>query len=213
MAARKLSAMTPEDRAAKVAALSPAWAREYIGQLEDLTRALHAQLTEARRQGAEDLNLAREISGARDRLVTSDQTPARAECTLHQPLPVAGCAACETMSLAEWQDRYTRHSGQQADTQLAGPDGSVISTSVWTGAGITPPDGEYATARVLDGRANMEPLADLPEGAEIRFADFYQVHYGSSEGTGDARVLVVETDQPMIMQPMAPYRIIITRAG
>lgn len=37
---------TPEERAAKIAKLPP-WAREYIGQLENLTRTLAAQLQQA----------------------------------------------------------------------------------------------------------------------------------------------------------------------
>ena len=151
MPPRKLAAMTPEERAAKVEALSPAWAREYILQLESLTRTLHAQLQAAQAQGANDLTLAGEISGARDRLAA-------------QVIP-----------------------------------------------GITAPNGEYATIRVLDGRANMEPLADLPEGAEIRFAGFYQVRYGDHETTAGARVLVVETDAAMIIRPVSQTETIIAR--
>lgn len=76
MPPRNATAMTPDEREAKVAALKPQWAQDYIRQLEALTRTLHQQLTEARAQDAADLNLAREISGARDRLADgrSDQS-------------------------------------------------------------------------------------------------------------------------------------------
>lgn len=150
MAARSASAMTPEEREAKVAALRPQWAQDYIRQLEALTRTLHQQLTEAREQGAGDLALAHEISGARDRLA-------------------------------------------------ALPDG------------IKAPEGEYATARVLDGRANMEPVADLPEGAEVRWVDFFQVRYGDHEATAGARALVVAGDGPLVVRPVDQDTIIIAR--
>jgi hypothetical protein len=156
MPPRNPAQMTPEERAAKVGALKPEWAKTYIRQLEGITRHLAAQLAAAQQAVTGVTEIA---DHARDELRQRDSESAPG-------LP-----------------------------------------------GITPPSGEYATIRVLDGRANMKPVADLPEGAEIRFADFYQVHYGSGEGAGGARVLVVETDQPMVVQPMAPYRIIITRAG
>jgi hypothetical protein len=117
------------------------------------------------------------------------------------------------MSLAEWKDRYARHFEHGTDTQLVGPDGSVISTSVWTGAGITPPSGDWTVVRVLDGAADMKPLADLPHKAEIRFADAYQVHYGAHESTGGARVLVVETDNAMQVRPVSPNEILIVAMG
>jgi chemotaxis regulatin CheY-phosphate phosphatase CheZ len=151
MTTRNVTAMTPEERAAKVEALKPAWAKDYILQLESLTRTLHAQLTEAKRQDAADLELAREISGARDRVAA-------------QVIP-----------------------------------------------GIAPPSGEYATARVLDGRANMEPVADLAEGAEVLFAGFYQVHYGDHETTAGARVLVIEGSNSLIVRPVSQTTVIIAR--
>lgn len=197
--------MTPEERAAKVGALKPAWAKDYIRQLEDLTRALHAQLTETQQR----LRDAYEPEGGG----WSPPEPglARAECELHQPVPVPGCAACETMSLQEWKDRYARHAQQRADTQLIQPDGSVVSTSVM--AGITPPSGDWTVVRVLDGAAGMEPLADLPHKAVIRFADSYQVRYGTHETTGGARVLVVETDSTMQMRPVSQTQILIIAQG
>lgn len=42
--------LTPEERAAKIAKL-PAWARNEIATLENLTRTLHAQLQAAREHG------------------------------------------------------------------------------------------------------------------------------------------------------------------
>lgn len=47
MPPRNATAMTPDEREAKVAALKPQWAQDYIRQLEALTRTLHTQLTEA----------------------------------------------------------------------------------------------------------------------------------------------------------------------
>ena len=153
MPPRKLSAMTPDERAAKVGTLSPAWAKDYILQLESLTRTLHAQLQAAQAQGAGDLELAGEISGARDRLAA-------------QVIP-----------------------------------------------GITPPSGDWTVIRVLDGAANMEPLADLPHKAEIRFVDSYQVHYGYHETTGGTRVLIVETDNAMQVRPVSPTEVLIIAMG
>jgi hypothetical protein len=167
MPPRKLSAMTPEDLEAKVEALTPAWAKDYIRQLEGLTRTLHAQLQAALAQDQVDLSLAGEISDARDGLAA--KLPAQPETA---------------------------------------PEGTQIT---WP-AGIRAPNGEYATARVLDGAANMEPLADLAEAAEVRFADFYQVHYGAHETSGGARALIVETDQPMTIRPVGWGAVIISRA-
>ena len=217
MPAKAPARMTPEERAAKVDALKPAWAKDYIRQLESLTRTLHAQLRAAQAQAV----TGEDASQYQDRGLPQDwdnppyeyqvTAPARAECTLHQPLPVPGCAACETLSLAEWKDRYARHSQQRADTQLVQPDGSVVSTSVIPG--ITPPSGDWTVVRVLDGAANMEPLADLPHKAEIRFAGSYQVHYGAHESTGGARVLIVETDAAMQVRPVSPNEVLIVAMG
>jgi hypothetical protein len=79
-------------------------------------------------------------------------------------------------------------------------------------AGITPPQGEYATARVL-AHGTGEPLADLPERAGIQFAGFYQVRYGDHETTGGARVLIVETSAPLLIRPLSPTAVIIARGG
>ena len=207
MASRTLSAMTPEELEAKVAALKPAWALDYIRQLEALTRTLHAQLTEtqeklaaAQAQGAEDLNLAREISGARDRL-------ADAAADLHEH--PEGTHA----------HPYTRpdHDHIIAEGRIAEAPEDAYDPSDPDGpprpvpAGLLPPHGEYVTARVLDGRNGMEPLADLPEGAEVRFADFYQVRYGDHETTGDARMLIVETDTPLVVRPAGQTTVLIAR--
>jgi hypothetical protein len=189
MPPRSLAKMTPGEREAAVAALSPKWAQDYIRQLEALTRALHAQLTALREDFAG-------FPGT--------------ECVLHPDLPVPGCAACETLSLAEWKDHYARHASREpTPSSFSGMAPAPVPSLP---PGITPPQGEYATIRVLDGRAGMEPLADLPEGAEIRFADFYQARYGSTPDTGGAQVLTVETSAPMRIQPVAPYIIEITRA-
>lgn len=103
--------------------------------------------------------------------------------------------------------------GQAAEAGTFSNGVAPVLPSVWTPAGITPPDGEYATIRVLDGQANMEPVADLPDRAEIRFADFYQVHYGGHETTGGMRLLVIEGDGPIDIKPVSQTTVLICRGG
>lgn len=106
-----------------------------------------------------------------------------------------------------------QHANGQADPDMLEDLSSQTRPSVWTPAGITPPDGEYATVRVLDGQANMEPVADLPDRAEIRFADFYQVSYGDHESTGGMRVLVIQGDGPIQVRPVDQATVLIARGG
>lgn len=149
--ARNLDNMKPEELAAKVDALSPVWAKDYIRRLERLVRNLASQV--------------------------GPGSPAQPE----EPAEPSAQAPAEP--------------------------------SVWTPAGITPPNGDYATLRVLDGAADMTPLADLPDRAEIRFTDFYQVHYGAHESTGGMRVLVIEGDDKIVIHPISQYTVLISRGG
>jgi hypothetical protein len=80
-------------------------------------------------------------------------------------------------------------------------------------AGVTPPSGEYAIVRVVDGAANMDPIADLSDRAEVRFADFYQVHYGGHETTGGMRLLIVQGDGPVVIHPIGQDTVLISRGG
>lgn len=147
--ARNLDNMKPEELAAKVDALSPVWAKDYIRRLERLVRSLASQV--------------------------GPGSPAQPE-------------------------------------EPAAPTAQTPAGSVWIPAGITPPDGDYATIRVLDGTANMEPVADLSDRHEVRFTDFYQVLYGAHEITGGMRVLVIEGDQPIVIHPAGPNTVLISRA-
>lgn len=225
MPPRNLSAMTPEEREAKVATLKPQWAQDYIRELEALTRTLHAQL----------------------RLLQDGDGPVRISAEArHAAANEDGAAAQDTAGLEAARQEfpglhehpegthahpYTRpdHDHIIADSRIAeapedafdpsdpdGPprrdkSGAVLPAWAVADTGLTPPDGEYATARVLDGRAAMAPLADLPEGAEVRFTDFYQVHYGDHEVTAGARVLIVETDAPLVVRPVSQTTVIIAR--
>jgi hypothetical protein len=70
------------------------------------------------------------------------------------------------------------------------------------------------TVRVSD-RTVMADGSDVPDmglgnGAVIRFADFYEAHYGDV-GNG-ARALIVETDFPLAVVPVHQTRVIIRRA-
>jgi hypothetical protein len=74
-----------------------------------------------------------------------------------------------------------------------GPSDTVLSTDV----------------RIL---ADGSDAPDIPlgNGAHIRFADFYEVHYGNV-GSG-ARALIVDTDGPMVVIPVVSNSVIIRRA-
>jgi hypothetical protein len=152
MAARNLENMDEAEREAKVAALKPAWAQEYIRKLEG-EAAGHA-----------------EYIGRLERVAVD----------LHRQIASLG--------------------GGQAPPAPRVP-------------GMAPPEGEFAVVRVLDGAANMEPIGDLPDRAEIRFTDFYQVHYGSHEITGGMRVLVIEGDGPIQIRSVSPSVILVARGG
>lgn len=76
--------------------------------------------------------------------------------------------------------------------------------------GITPPADGYAVARVfLPG--DPVAIADLPDTAEIAFAQYFRVRYGDTPETAGARVLVVEGDGPMIIRPVSPSEFLIAR--
>lgn len=196
--------LTPDELAARIEKL-PAWARkhiaareEYIATLETLTRTLHAQLTEARKdttraigaaQPSGDLDLAREISGARDRLA-AQLTEAREQ-------------------IAAWEVAYEalRENPPEGGSAVPGQPARELPP----GVKLPQDDDGYRVVEVLDGAANMDPLLVLPDRAEIRFADFYQVRYGDTEITAGARVLVIETDSPMIIRPASQTTTLIAR--
>jgi hypothetical protein len=219
MPPRNPAQMTPEERAAKVGALKPEWARTYIRQLEGITRHLAAQLAAAQAQGAGDPALAAQVAapfyaqfGAWAR-TTAPVPPGIPDARKAFPgIPDPILAACFRQLSQDTPGLLL------ADNALPGPAPGWIppgqagnpESAAWL-AGITPPSGEYATIRVLDGRAGMEPVADLAEGAEIRFADFYQVHYGNHETTGGTRVLIVETDDSLVIRPVNQNTVIIAR--
>jgi hypothetical protein len=144
--------MSQEERAAKVAALKPAWAKDYILQLEDLTRKLADQLRNAQAQGAADLEPDGEVSEARDRI--ADRPPVYPE-------------------------------------------------------GTSQPDGREAPIQVVDGSAGMEPVIDLAETSEVRFAGFFQVHATSRDG---GVLLVVEGEGPLALIPVDPGTVVIRKA-
>lgn len=146
--------MTPQEMSAKAAELKPAWARDYIRQLEALTRDLGRRLQEA-------------YGG-------NGQAPS------------------------------TAMAADDAETEPAPPE------ITWPD-GITPPGEGYAVIRVLDGTANMEPVADLPDHAEIVFGGFFQAHFGDHELTAGARVLIIEGDGPLVIRSVDPGTIIIAR--
>jgi hypothetical protein len=54
------------------------------------------------------------------------------------------------------------------------------------------------------------PDTPLGNGAHVRFADFYEVHYGNV-GSG-ARALIVDTDGPLAVVPVVSNSVIIRRA-
>lgn len=199
---RSLANMTPEQIEEKVEALSPAWAKDYIRRLEGLTRALAAQIQAA--QPAIDFARSySEMTGGNGGI----PDPSLLAATLRPEAMGQAAAAFAT----EIRSEYRQSAAQDPD--MLEDLSSQTQPSVWTPAGITPPDGEYATVRVVDGAANMEPVADLPDRAEIRFADFYQAHYGSHESTGGMRLLVIEADGPIQVRPVSQATVLIARGG
>ena len=48
---------------------------------------------------------------------------------------------------------------------------------------------------------------------DVRFADFYAVRYDADPAGGGARVLIIETDQPMQVRPYDRDAIVIAAAG
>lgn len=76
--------------------------------------------------------------------------------------------------------------------------------------GITPPADGYAVARVfLPG--DPVAIADLPDTAEIAFAQYFRVRYGDTPETAGARVLVVEGDGALILRAAGPAEFHIAR--
>jgi hypothetical protein len=55
---------------------------------------------------------------------------------------------------------------------------------------------------------DIEGSLPLGAGVEVRFADFYSVRYGEGEA-GDAKVLVIETDESMQIRPSTSYTIVV----
>lgn len=175
--------MTPAEMSAKAAELKPAWARDYIRQLEELTRDLAGRLRDANGQPAE--------AKAADEPASRDLA---AVAELH-----------------EHPEGTHSHPHTRPDHDHVIVNGEIREAGPGHIPGITPPGGEYAVVRVLDGAASMKPLADLPDRAEIRFSDYYQVRFGDHDLTAGARVLIIETDGPLIIRPVDPGTVIIAR--
>lgn len=77
-------------------------------------------------------------------------------------------------------------------------------------AGLNPPTDGYAVARVfLPG--DPVAIADLPDKAEIAFAQYFRVRYGDTPETAGARVLVVEGDGDLILRAAGPAEFHIAR--
>lgn len=102
-------------------------------------------------------------------------------------------------------------SGLRGDVRQLERENTALRTQL---AGITEREAadtvlvaEHAPATVDD-----IPSKPLGSGVHIRFADFYEVHYGDV-GSG-ARALIIETDGPMAIVPTkyGRERIIIRRA-
>lgn len=207
--ARSLAKMTPEEIEEKVGALSPAWAKDYIRRLEGLTRALAAQLQAAQAMDG-GLTQANVIQAAGNgQVIEADPAP-----HFHTPDELGGATADRVRThIAVAHYGHQGLTGWDVGRLHAYHNG--LHDGYVTGRRSVPPfpapAGEYATVRVVDGQANMEPVADLPDKAEIRFADFYQVHYGGHETTGGMRLLVVEADGPIQVRPVNQATVLIAR--
>lgn len=217
---RTLAAMTPEQINEKVENLNPAWAKDYIRrlegqlteaqgytrQLEDLTRTLNTQLTETQgelRDARGELSALEELTGPIEQgslARTAGTTSAAAAPEIEEEWDPAahGQPAASAPAGNGWIP-----AGQQGDA----------TSAAWL-SGIEPPvEGQYAPVQVVNGAANMDPVADLDPRFEIRFADFYQVRYGDHETTGGMRVLVIEGDGPIRIDPVSPTTVLVTRGG
>jgi hypothetical protein len=192
-------AMTPADREAKVEALKPAWAKDYIRQLEALTRDLAVRIQDA--------------------FGVNGQSTAAPGLELSPEATAVAWRALDMMdgaAFSEGDDEVIQQVAAHFGAQLPARPDEVAPVPPRPPAypeGIAPPGDGYADIRILDGSADMEPVADLTYRAEIRYGDFFQVHLTALSGDeAGSKVLVIEGEGELAVSPVDPATIIIRRA-